>query len=309
MFTEADIQLASAAREHHGVFTYADALSAGLTVRQTNLRSRGAWVRVHEGVFRMPGAVPTWQGDLRAACLAAGNPSGVTHRSAAAVFELPGRRKDLVEITCRRWKRTITPGLIVHESTRFGDVDIIEVDGIPVSRPERAILELAGLKPYPNYVEAVIHAARRKRLITYESTLATFNRLARRGVPGVKAMRIALERWNPENRASESEMETLLVQVLREGGLPDPVLQYEVTDERGEFVGRVDAAFPQWRVAIEYDSTQEHSDEFQIARDARRRNDIIAAGFRPLTARHVDLKAGGNELVDQIVRIVRSQPA
>jgi hypothetical protein len=309
MLTDADHRLFDFAASRHGVFSIADARAAGLSHGQIDWRSAELWTRLHDGVFRMPGAPMTWTGDLRAACLAAGNPSGVTHRAAAAVFELPGRRKDLIEITCQRWKRTITPGLIVHESTRFGEIDIIEIDGIPVSKPERVILELAGLRPFPNYVEAVIHAARRKRLITYDSTFATFNRLARRGVPGVKAMRIALERWNPENRASESEMETLLVQVLRQGGLPDPVLQYEVTDERGELVARVDAAFPQWRVTIEYDSTQEHSDEFQIARDARRRNDIIAAGFWPLTARHVDLKSGGNQLVDQLLAIARRQPA
>ena len=44
----------------------------------------------------------------------------------------------------------------------------------------------------------VIQAARRKRLITYESTLATFDRLARRGVPGVRATARALERWDPD---------------------------------------------------------------------------------------------------------------
>jgi hypothetical protein len=75
-----------------------------------------------------------------------------------------------------------------------------------------------------------MHAARRKRLVTYESTLATFNRLARRGVPGVKAMRIALERWNPETRAKRERDGDIVVAGLRQGGLPEPVLQYEVTD-------------------------------------------------------------------------------
>ena len=233
MHSELDRTLSAFAAARHGIFSYAQALEVGLTPREVDRRAATRWERIYEGVFRIPGAPATRTGELLAACLAAGEPSAVSHRSAGAIFELPGRRDDLIELTCRRWKRTKKTGLIVHESTRFGDVDIIEVDGIPVSRPERVILELAGLKPHPNYVEAVIHAARRKRLITYESTLATFQRLARRGVPGVKAMRVALERWNPEGRASESEMETLLLQVLRRGGLPDPVLQYEVADERG----------------------------------------------------------------------------
>jgi hypothetical protein len=195
---------------------------------------------------------------------------------------------------------------VVHESTRFDARDITEVEGIPVSTPERVVLELAGLKPRPDYIEAVIQAARRKRLITYESTIATFNRLARRGVHGVAAMRAALARWTAT--ATESEMETLLLQTLRGGGLPEPALQHTIMDERGFFVATVDAAFPQWKIAIEYDSKQEHSDEFQLGRDARRRNEIVAAGFLPITARHRDLLSGGSVLIDQIRRTSR-QPA
>ena len=228
----------------------------------------------------------------------------MTHRAAAQIYDVPGRRDD-IEITCRRWERTREPGLIVHESTRFGPEDITIVDGIPVSIPERVVLELAGLQPFPNYVEAVIHAMRRRRLITYQSTHAVFRRLARRGVPGVKAMRTALERWNPDSRPTASEMETLLLHTMRSAGLPEPVLQYVVHDENGRFVAEVDAGLPQWQITIEYDSKQEHSDEFQIARDARRRDEILAAGYFPLTARHGDLLRGGDELVERIMRIAR----
>ena len=75
-------------------------------------------------------------------------------------------------------------------------------------------------------------------------------------------------------------METLLLQALRSHGLPEPVLQFEVHDHLGAFVGA--ASMPRTRmhcIAIEYDSKQEHSDEFQLARDARRRNAIAAAGY------------------------------
>jgi very-short-patch-repair endonuclease len=100
-------------------------------------------------------------------------------------------------------------------------------------------------------------------------------------------------------------METLLVQALRRHGLPDPVTQFEVRDEFGNVVAQADAAYPQWRVTIEYDSRQEHSDEFQLARDARRRNEVIAAGYLVLSARHDDLRTGGAALADQILRAAR----
>jgi hypothetical protein len=182
-----------------------------------------------------------------------------------------------------------------------------EVDGLSVMRPERVILELAGLRPSPKYIEAVIQAARRKRLVTYESTIEVFNRNARRGVRGVKALRTALETWNPDSRPTESEMETLLIQVLRDQGCPEVVTQFDVLDRHGVFVARVDAALPDWRITIEYDSKQEHSDEFQIASDGRRRNRIISAGYAPLVARHGDLLTGGGELYGEITETQRNR--
>lgn len=101
-------------------------------------------------------------------------------------------------------------------------------------------------------------------------------------------------------------METLLLQILREHGCPDPVSQFEVRNRRGDLVARVDLAIPQWSITIEYDSKQEHSDEFQIARDARRRNRIIGAGYAPLVARHRDLLNGGEQLYEEIIEARRN---
>jgi very-short-patch-repair endonuclease len=167
------------------------------------------------------------------------------------------------------------------------------------------VIELASIYRSPDVIERVLHAARRQRLITYDSTLATFQRLARRGRPGVVVFRAALERWRPSARPTESDMETWLVQVLRRNGLPEPVLQYEVFDTSGRFVARVDAALPDHRVLIEYDSRQEHSDEWALARDASRRNRLLALGYQPLTARHQDLKSGGQELATAIRACMR----
>ena len=39
-------------------------------------------------------------------------------------------------------------------------------------------------------------------------------------------------------------METMLLNTLRQHGLPEPTLQYEVRDADGHLLGRVDAAIP-----------------------------------------------------------------
>jgi hypothetical protein len=305
MFSPQDRALAELAASQHGIFTLADARTCGLTHGQIDWRVTHGWSVVYEGVFRMPGATPTTRGDLLASCLAASEPVAVSHRSAAALYDLPGGRNDLKEITCRRWRRSQREGLVVHESTRFEAVDITEIDLIPVVTAERLVLELAGIWPSANFVEKVIQAARRKRLITYESTLATFERLARRGLRGARATRIALERWDPTRKPTESDMETMLIQVLRDHDLPEPTTQFEVYDEHGSFVARTDAALPGWRITFEYQSKQEHSNEFQLLQDDRRRNAIIAVGYYPLAARYEDLRTGGERLVAEVRRLMR----
>ena len=147
MFTDGDRMLAAIAATQHGVFTTADAGRSGLSEEQIHHRSIREWYRLHEGVFRVLGAPVSFRGELYAATRAVEDLVAVSHRSAAVLYELPGARTDIVEITCRRWFRTQKPGLVVHESTRLHECDITEVDGIKVTTPERCVLDLAGLRP------------------------------------------------------------------------------------------------------------------------------------------------------------------
>ncbi|MEV7228582.1 DUF559 domain-containing protein [Polymorphospora sp. NPDC051019] len=61
-------------------------------------------------------------------------------------------------------------------------------------------------------------------------------------------------------------------------GLPPPVAQHEVHDHRGRFVGRVDLAYPRWRIAIEYEGDH-HRERTQFRRDVARLNDLRACGW------------------------------
>lgn len=178
MTTDPDRALAEVAAAKHGVFTIGDALGAQLSDQQIKDRAARRWTRLYDGVYRVAGAPPTWRGELLAATLAAGPGSAISHRAGAEIYELPGRGRDLVELTCVRWKRSVQPGLVVHESRRLETRDIQLVDGIPVTTPERTVLDIASCYPAANYLELVVQAARRKRLITYESMTAVFDRHA-----------------------------------------------------------------------------------------------------------------------------------
>ena len=75
--------------------------------------------------------------------------------------------------------------------------------------------------------------------------------------------------------------------VLHRAGMP-PVAQYRVHDRYG-FVARVDFAYPEARLAIEYDGLW-HADPAQFAKDRRRLNRLTAAGWRVVFVTAADLR-------------------
>ncbi len=81
--------------------------------------------------------------------------------------------------------------------------------------------------------------------------------------------------------AQESRLRVRLVLA----GLPRPVVQY-VIERNGAFLARVDLAWPQQRVAVEYDGLW-HAAEEQIHYDRRRLNKLLGADWLVL---HVTAK-------------------
>jgi hypothetical protein len=147
----------------------------------------------------------------------------------------------------------------------------------------------------PSVVEMALDAAERRGLVTLSSVGATVTRLGRQGRNGVGVLRELLDAKGPGRAVPESEMETMMLQVLRRHGLPDPVPQFEIRTG-GEFVARVDAAYPDWRIALEYDSYQEHAGRLAHDRDTARRARIFAARWLPIAVTACDLRTGGRQL-------------
>jgi hypothetical protein len=290
--TDADSILAIHAAEHHGVFQGSHARMAGLSRRQIASRiADRRWQSLYADVYRMSGAPETWLGDLVAACWAGGFRSAASHRSAAVLHMLPGRLREFVEITCPRWRRAQHGGVLVHESKALDPVDLTVVQGIPVTTPARTLFDLSGVCR-KGLVEIALEDALRRSLVTEVELAATVKRLSRSGRPGGPVLRELLAVRAPERRPTESVMETRLLQALRAGGLPEPTVQYEVW-QGGAFVGRVDAAYRDERIAIEYDSDEFHSGRSATRRDRSRRHALIAAGWLPIDVGPEDLRRGG----------------
>jgi hypothetical protein len=295
MDRSADRRLLAFAADHHAVFKGAHARICGLTDRQIEGRiALGLWRHLYEDVYIAAGAPLTWKGTLLAACWAGGFRAAASHRSAAALWKLAGGRRSIVEVTCPRWRRARHEGLVVHETKALQGVDIAVVEGIPVTTPERTLLDL-GAVCHESVVEMALDKLEHRGLVTRQSVQATLGRLAKQGRNGAGTLRRLLAVQDRERRAPESEMETALIQCLRRDGWPEPVPQYEIR-QGGVLVARVDAAYPQWRIAVEYQSDEHHSGRRASEHDNDRRLRIIAAGWFPVEATLPDVRNGGARL-------------
>src|SRR4051794_23703923 len=237
-----DHRIAELAARQHGVFTLAQAGTAGLTPDQRRSRlATGRWLAPYRGVYLVAGVPPTWRGRLLAACWAAHGLAIASHRSGAELRALAGGRKDLVEITCHRWKRAKADSLIVHETRLLTHEDIDVVDGIPTASIEQTLLGLAAV--HPSVVEIALDQALHRNLTTVAQLERFLRQKGKQGRNGVGVLRALVRGLDPLSGVPESAKETQLKQLLRRNGLPMPEFQYEIWHD-GRFVARVDAAYP-----------------------------------------------------------------
>jgi predicted transcriptional regulator of viral defense system len=90
----------SIARSQHGRVSRRQLIAAGLSPGVINrLLANGLLIKVHRGVYAVGHDVPTALGDEVAALLAVGPPVTLSHRSAAALWEIWPNKPDQVEVS------------------------------------------------------------------------------------------------------------------------------------------------------------------------------------------------------------------
>ena len=302
-----DHVLTTFAEAHHGVFSTRDLAELGIAAKvRRNRLAAGRWVVIYEGVYRIAGAPSTWRGDLLAARSAGGPLAVASHRSAAVLHGVPGGTQVIVEITCPRWRRAQHDGLVVHETRALSTRDVTVVDGIATTTVERTIFDLCAVVG-PRTIDLAIDNAVRRQITTVAALEAMLRRVGRRGLKGTRLLRALLRERDGAWTPTESEQEFMLLTTLQAHGLPKPVAQYTVLDEQGQFVARVDFAYPELRIALEYDSYQEHVGRRPHVRDSRRRNALLALEWSVFTATAEDVGRGKGAAFAAAVRRARAE--
>jgi hypothetical protein len=159
------------------------------------------------------------------------------------------------------------PGLAVRWGAA-AEPDVEEVAGCRLTSPMRTAWDLARREPLVGAVVAVDALAR-------AGGFPPDALLARSAAcPGTRGCRRLPRIVGLADPRAESPGETRLRLLLVRGGLPAPEVQYWIHDEYGFELARADLAYPEARLAIEYDGAV-HYTRRQGERD-RRRDNLLA---------------------------------
>lgn len=235
-----------------------------------------------------------------AAVLACGIGAVASCRTAGRLFVVDGvAAGPQVHVSVPVGRRPRHGGIIVHR-VDLPRADVTKILSIPVTTPARTIIDLAGvLEEHP--LEDALDCLVRRRLVHPRALQERLEAMDRRGRDGLGLLlRLVRERttWNVSGSSWENKVRRAVVAA----GLPEPVRQFVVTDEHGAFVARVDLAYPEKRLYIEYDGRQ-HGDPRQQAKDRDRQNRLSAVGWRPL--RFIDEDLGSAAAIVGKVRDAR----
>jgi len=254
------------------MFLARTAVATGLLTR-ADLRS-SAWPPVLHGIYADARLSLTHAHRCLAVARYVLPPSGaIAGRSAVALYRIrpSAAPTDPVEVVV---PPTATlgrgAGLRVHVVDLL-DGDVEHRSGLRVTTPTRTCWDLAQwLTP----VEAVVlvDALLAARLVAVSDLLDYAS--GRKGARGWRrAMRVAML----ADAGAESPPESRLRVRIVLAGLPVPVTQH-VISHQGRFLARVDLAWPEHRVAVEYDGLW-HGTTEQFHADRRRLNALTAAGW------------------------------
>ena len=141
----------------------------------------------------------------------------------------------------------------------------------------------------------------RRELTSYEEVADLLGSLARQGRPGVTRLRRLLEVRLGSTIISESALETLLLDVIVEAGLPVPTTQFHAPWLR-RVNGRVDMAYLEENLLIEADSLKWHGSTSAFQIDRQRDNLAQLAGWTVLRFTWEDLKERPSYVVDSVRR-------
>jgi very-short-patch-repair endonuclease len=300
-----DAQAAALATTQASALSRPQALAVGLSDRMiaTRLR-RGRWLHLHPGVYAIAGAPPSWGQHVWGAALAVGPAAIVSHETALLVDGLDDRHlpRHPVTLSVPRGRHHRVRGAVVHQIGDLRPHHVQTVDGLRVSLPARAIVDLAGTVGPRRLGELVDLATDR---LTSTARIATcMAELARPGKPGLRRLGAVLDERGPGHIPPQSELEARLFDALALARLPAPRRQFRLPG-RGVIEGLVDAAYPDARLIVEADGRRWHTRIRHLVRDHDRDAEAARVGWQTLRFLYERITEAPHEVAATVADVLR----
>jgi hypothetical protein len=248
------------------VFTRRQAIAAGYSPAKVRwLVESGSWRRLGRGIYavRDPDRTGLWFRDadevdhhhwlaaIVSARRSSGMPVWVGGRSARTLYGLPeGNAPGApVRLVCaiadaRHHARNV--GWVLSRAA-VPPSHVSEVAGLPVLSASRVVVDALRTER----LDSALMVGDRALRLGLVSTSSLHGVIAdESGWPGIRAARARLLLLDARR---ESPLESGSAAMFVEQGIPTPVSQYEIFDEEGRLVARVDFAWPEQRVVGEAD--------------------------------------------------------
>lgn len=144
--------------------------------------------------------------------------------------------------------------------------DIVFVNGVPVTSPARTAFDISTTTDVEHAL-CIVNDLLHRGLVTPAELARISKRMAR--VPGSLSTDLT---FRLADGRCESVGESRTLYMLWKFGIPAPQTQYEIKDERGRVVARVDFAWPELGLFIEFDGRVKYE---KLLRDGETATDVV----------------------------------
>lgn len=300
-----DVRASQIGRSQHGLASRQQLRDVGISDATVRRRlGAGQWSEPLPTVIDLRTHPSSWSGRLQALLLAAGPEACTSHGTAACLHSfLDWLRPHRLDVLVPRGRHPRIGSVSLHTTARIAADEIVHVGGFACTSAARTLVDLSATQPAPVLERLALDLGRRN-----PRELAGVPDLLRRrpGAPGAAKLRTVIERLPADAALLESPLEVMGLARLSAAGLPQPRLQYEVHDVDGTRLKRVDAAWPDRRILVEFDGAAYHDTTDQRASDARIRARLRELGWAVIVLRAADLSGPAlDAALDRLRRALR----
>lgn len=270
-------------------------------------------VRPFRGVRASPGQIRTIEDLCLAYTRRMPDHQFFSHTTAARLWQIPLPSRfsptEPVHVCSTTRDRVRCVGAVGHQP-RDRHIGVRQLNSLRATDPETTWCHLAALLALDDLIVAADAFIYRPRYADHSKPApqpySTPDRLAHRlrQYRGPGRMKL-IEAIGLMRQGSASATETRLRLLLGRAGLPDPVLNIDIVDDRGDFVACGDLYYPAWRVLVEYDGDQHRTSTTVYENDMVRSERLADTGVKYIRIRKAGLAEHRARTIDTVRAALR----